>query len=364
MLRLAGTPAARPAPRTARTRQSPSRRSARARPAPAPAAPRAPARRARPELGRPAGSAQRPLHLRKDRLVLDLAHVLFRQRPAQLLQQLPLAAAELARYHHVQDDLLVAAPAAADRRHALPAQRDDRPRLRAGRYVDLLVAVQRGHRDGGAERRRRGRHVHHGDEVVAVAHEALVLRHANEHVEVPRRAAALPGVAPAGEPDALLVGDPGRHVHFERALPPHGHVAALHAAGAAATAEGAEGIAAEEGVEYVRERPEPVGRRREAARVEALVTVAVVGGAPLGVGQDLVGLGGLLELLLGLRIVPVDVGVQLAREPPEGLLDLTVARVSGDPEHLVRISPHSSYTSATKRESSRAASRTAPMAPG
>src|ERR687896_1397042 len=127
MLRRAETTAARPAPRTARTRQSPPRRPARPRPAPAPAAPRAPARRARPELGRPAGSAQRPLHLRKDRLVLDLAQVRLGERPAQLLEQLPLAAGELPRDHHVQDDLLVAAPAPADRRHPLAAQRDDRP---------------------------------------------------------------------------------------------------------------------------------------------------------------------------------------------------------------------------------------------
>src|SRR3954462_227687 len=40
-------------------------------------------------------------------------------------------------------------------------------------------------------------------------------------------------------------------------------------------------------------------RRGEAARVEPLVAVAVVGGAPLGVGEDLVRIGSLLELLLG-----------------------------------------------------------------
>ena len=59
--------------------------------------------------------------------------------------------------------------------------------------------------------------------------------------------------------------------------------------------------------------------------------VAVVGGAPLGVGEDLVGLGGLLELLLGLRVVRVDVGVQLAREPAEGLLDLLLVGVARTP---------------------------------
>ena len=103
---------------------------------------------------------------------------------------------------------------------------------------------------------------------------------------------------------------------------------------------------------------------REAARVEPLEAVAVEGRPPLGVGEDLVGLGGLLELLLGLGIVAVDVRVELAREPPERPLDLGVAGVARDAEHLVRVAPHSSYTSATKRDSSRAASRTAPIAPG
>ena len=64
-------------------------------------------------------------------------------------------------------------------------------------------------------------------------------------------------------------------------------------------------------------------------RLQALVAVAVVRRAALGVGEDLVGLGGLLELLLGLRVVAVDVGVQLARELAEGLLDLGLVGACG-----------------------------------
>ena len=48
-----------------------------------------------------------------------------------------------------------------------------------------------------------------------------------------------------------------------------------------------------------------------------------------GVGEDLVGLGDLLELLLRLR-VGVDVRVQLAGEPPVGLLDLIRRCVPAD----------------------------------
>ena len=63
----------------------------------------------------------------------------------------------------------------------------------------------------------------------------------------------------------------------------------------------------------------------EAAGAQALVPVGVVGAAPLGVGEDLVGLGRLLELLLRLGVVVVDVGVQFAGEAAEGLLDLGLA---------------------------------------
>ena len=71
----------------------------------------------------------------------------------------------------------------------------------------------------------------------------------------------------------------------------------------------------------------PAGVRRPAAAAQALVAVGVVGAPALGVGEDLVGLGGLLELLLRLGVVAVDVRVQLAGERAERLLDLGLARV-------------------------------------
>ena len=52
------------------------------------------------------------------------------------------------------------------------------------------------------------------------------------------------------------------------------------------------------------------------------MTVAVIGRTPLGVGQDLVGLRRLLELLLGVGVVRVDVGVQLPGQLTKGFLDL------------------------------------------
>jgi len=68
--------------------------------------------------------------------------------------------------------------------------------------------------------------------------------------------------------------------------------------------------------------------------------VAVVDLALVGVGKDLVGLGGLLELLLGLRVVVVDVGVQLAGELAERLLDLGLVGVAANAEHLVGVALH------------------------
>ena len=163
-----------------------------------------------------------------------------------------------------------------------------------------------------------------------------------------------------------LVGHLGLHARgrlLERDLDLHRLVAALDTAGPAPERP-SEGIAAEEGVEDVGKRAEPVGLGGKAARVETLEAVAVIGGAAVGVSKDLVGLGGLLELLLGLGIVAVDVRVQLAGEAPERLLDLAVVGVASDAQHVVGVAPHSSYTSATKRDSSPAAWRTAMIACG
>ena len=98
--------------------------------------------------------------------------------------------------------------------------------------------------------------------------------------------------------------------------------------------------AAEERVEQVADRAEAVEVGRVAAGAQPLVAVAVVGRAPLGVGQDLVGLGSLLELLLGVGVVGVDVGVQLHRELAKGLLDVLLGGVARHAEHLIGIAGH------------------------
>jgi hypothetical protein len=82
------------------------------------------------------------------------------------------------------------------------------------------------------------------------------------------------------------------------------------------------------------------------------VAVLVVDLALVGVREHLVGLGELLEALLGLRVVRVGVRVRLAGEAAEGLLDLGLVGLAADAEDLVVVALHRSHTSSTKRESS------------
>ena len=70
------------------------------------------------------------------------------------------------------------------------------------------------------------------------------------------------------------------------------------------------------------------------------MAVAVIQRTAIGVGEDLVSLGGLLELLLGVGVVRVDVRVQLARQLPECLLDRRVVGAPVDPERLVVVAGH------------------------
>ena len=114
-----------------------------------------------------------------------------------------------------------------------------------------------------------------------------------------------------------LAPDAGRDLVERRSRPRPG-CRRRRAPGAAAEAERA--AAAEEGLEDVVDRAEGGAARVEAAGAQALVAVGVVGATPLGVGEDLVGLGRRLELLLGLGVVVVDVGVQFAGEPRNAFL--------------------------------------------
>ena len=74
------------------------------------------------------------------------------------------------------------------------------------------------------------------------------------------------------------------------------------------------------------------------ARIAVLVDLAaVVAGALVLVGQQVIGLGHLGEALGGLGIVLVAVGVQLLGEAAIGLLDLGLARPALDAQLLVKV---------------------------
>jgi len=108
-----------------------------------------------------------------------------------------------------------------------------------------------------------------------------------------------------------------------------------------ATAE-PESLVTEDALEEVVDRAERRAARVKAPGTQTLVAVGVVGLPSLGVGEHLVSLGGGFELLLRLGVVAVHVRVQFPREGPEGLLDLALARVPGDPELLVVVAWHQS----------------------
>ncbi len=135
-------------------------------------------------------------------------------------------------------------------------------------HVDL--AVERRDRQRHPDRRRRRGDVEHGDEVVAVAQEALVGLHVHEHVEVPGRPAAVAGVPAAAEAHALAVVDPGGDVDAQRASS-HLAPAALAAlarlfGGPAVAAADVAGHLAHNLAERVRETACSIRRRRSGRR--------------------------------------------------------------------------------------------------
>src|SRR5205085_8691964 len=121
-------------------------------------------------------------------------------------------------------------------------------------------------------------------------------------------------------------------------------IGALHRSGLAArTRAAAEDIAVEERVEQVvqTELARAERRARTRSRARPFGAEHVVPAAALGVAQRLVRLVELLEALYGLRVVAIGVGVVLASERAERLLDLVLRRVRGHAEDLVIVPAHS-----------------------
>ncbi|MNZ61019.1 hypothetical protein D3C78_791000 [compost metagenome] len=114
--------------------------------------------------------------------------------------------------------------------------------------------------------------------------------------------------------------------------------AALHTAARAATTAATEEIA-EDVAEDVREaRAAKTGAGARAhLRIDTGMTVLIVGRTLARVGQDLVGLVGLLEFLLGLLVAGIAVRVVLHGQPTISLLQLRLAGTALDTQYLVEI---------------------------
>ena len=82
--------------------------------------------------------------------------------------------------------------AAAQPRHPFAADRQHLPRLGAGSQLDLDRTLETGHLERPAESRERSRHVEGGDQVVALADEAIVGPDTDQHVQVAGGGAASP----------------------------------------------------------------------------------------------------------------------------------------------------------------------------
>ena len=164
---------------------------------------------------------------------------------------------------------MVAAAEALEHRHAAPAKTRTSPGCVPGSNFELDCAVERLDRDRRAERRLHDRQVDLREDVVALAHEALVGADVHEHVQITRAPAERTGVTFARETDPLAVVDPGGNLDLERPLleRPPGAVARLarmldDAAGAAALRAGRR---ADELAEDAARRPAAVGRCRRSA---------------------------------------------------------------------------------------------------
>src|SRR5207249_5214631 len=151
-----------------------------------------------------------------------------------------------------------------------------------------------------------------------------------------RPGAAARGAALQG-PDLHLLGGAARDLG-ETELQRDLQVLAAVALPASALAAAEEGVEPPQPAEVPHEdvegfRQVEVGEPRGARPgPQSGLAVAVVGGAPLGVAQDLIGFGDLLELRLGGFLLPRRdaIGMMLHRETAIGLLDLALVRVALD----------------------------------
>src|SRR5581483_12123617 len=121
-------------------------------------------------------------------------HLLAREA-GELLEQLALTGGELAGRLDEDPDDLVTAPVPVELGNAAALQTERLSRLRAGGYLHLRRAVERGHVDLRAERRLREAQRDVAHDVGPRALEERMLLDVEDDVEVARRAGVQPGLA-------------------------------------------------------------------------------------------------------------------------------------------------------------------------
>src|SRR6266542_147147 len=259
---------------------------------------------------------------------------------------------------HRQEDVEIAGRPAARAGLALAAEADARAVLDTGGNVDLerLVAPRAALAHAGAARL-----VDHLACPVAGMAGAL---DGEEALLGPQTAAAMAGRALLRLGAGLgatalagLAGDRRRHAHrgfgaaiglLKRDLEIEAQILAAHvgASAAAALAAGTEHLL-EDVAEY-RAEIEALGAAAERstgpagahAAFEGGWPIAVVGGALLGILQDVVGVVDVLEPLLGVLVIPIAVRMMLHGELSERLLEVVGARRPVDSEQLVIVLRH------------------------
>src|SRR6185369_9761157 len=217
-----------------------------------------------------------------------------------LREQLALTLRQLGRDDDVHEDVEISLGAGpAEVRHASPAQPDLGAGLRSGLDLDLLVAVDRRHRDRRPEGRLGDRDVGLVEQLGALAPEVRVGRDVNGDVQRARRTAAHADLALVREPDLVALVDPGRDRDAEGPLPLRPSLAVARLAGLADELALAVAFRAGRDVDHLAEH-------RPARRADLAAPAAVVARDRLGARLGAVSPAGLapavdgeLDLLLG-----------------------------------------------------------------
>src|SRR5262249_12477259 len=122
------------------------------------------------------------------------------------------------RHDELEDHVLIASAASAERRQPPAPEDRNRAVLGPGWDVDGDLAFQGGHEHLAADHRGGHRYLGRRDELGPLAREALVLGHVDLDVEIPFSGTRLPGVTRSGDSNSLAVLDSSRDVDLPGAL--------------------------------------------------------------------------------------------------------------------------------------------------